>query len=495
MYYVLTEGHSFSYEIYEILTIYFPSEKITVLENENYPEDGSLIKSSIKVEGHSIACSCWVGEIREGKTAKMGEVTCSFEYGDNLKRDMKHAVKVTLFDVLREITGSVMPWGILVGIRPSKIVNDLKNKGYDGKEIKKTLKDMYRLREDKIKLVTQVSDKSYPIINNDKKRISIYIGIPFCPTRCIYCSFASYPLGRFEKYVEGYLSALKYEIESLSTFVKDNFTVDTIYVGGGTPTSIGNNDFAFLMNVISDNFDIDCVNEFTVEAGRPDTINEFKLKAMIDAGVGRISINPQTMNEDTLKRVGRNHSVQDVVDKFNLARDLSFTNINMDIILGLPGEGIEHVKYTVEKLISLSPENITVHSMAVKRASKLKESIIENGNIPMIDMNIAGSMMDYAQEKLDRAGYYPYYMYRQKQMVGNLENVGYCKKNYECIYNIQMIEEKETILGFGADSVTKAVFLDENRIERLSNKKDIEEYISTIKAAAEKKREFLKLLT
>jgi oxygen-independent coproporphyrinogen-3 oxidase len=289
--------------------------------------------------------------------------------------------------------------------------------------------------------------------------------------------------------------SLQYEIEHLSKFLNENFKIESVYIGGGTPTSVDDDDFKNLMSILSENFDIESVKEFTVEAGRPDTINEAKLKAMAEHGVNRISINPQTMNNDTLKKVGRNHSVQDIKDKFHMARDLGFKNINMDMILGLPGETLEHVKNTISEIIMLSPENITAHSLAVKRASKLKEKLIGNEFIPMIAMKDAGDMMDYVQENLSANGYVPYYMYRQKQIAGNLENVGYCKKGYECIYNIQMIEEKETIIAFGADAESKIIFHEENRMERFANKKDLNEYINTIADNSDKKLQFLKLLT
>jgi oxygen-independent coproporphyrinogen-3 oxidase len=414
---------------------------------------------------------------------------------DDLKKSVKHGVKVTMFKLLKDITGIEIPWGILVGIRPTKIVNDLKFKNTESSEIYRILKEKYLLRDDKIRLVTEVSDNSYDIINNDKRTISIYVGIPFCPTRCVYCSFASYPIGGVGSYVKNYMSCLRYEIEHLSKFINDNFKVETIYVGGGTPTSLGGGEFKTLLSVIYNCFDIRSLKEFTVEAGRPDTINEAKLKAMAEFGVDRISINPQTMNDDTLRKIGRNHSVEDIKEKFHMARNLGFDNINMDIILGLPGETIEHVKNTLSQIIKLSPENITAHSLAVKRASKLKEKIIDNEYMPDADMESASAMMDYVQKKLSENDYVPYYMYRQKMMVGNLENVGYCKKGYECIYNIQMIEEKETIAAFGADAVSKIVFHDENRLERFANKKDLKEYINTIADNSDKKLQFLKLLT
>ena len=509
MYYVHMKGHDYSYEIYEILTIYYPREKICVLNSiDEIPDDSMLITSSVKEEDGKIEFTSSLFYCNKGKKVKKQEYIFTDEpiedssYKEEaqaldkayLKKEIKHGVKVSLFMMFRIYTGIEIPWGVLVGIRPTKIVNDLKRKGLTSYEIYKELKEKYIIRDDRIKLVTEVSDNSYNIINKDKKNVSLYIGIPFCPTRCVYCSFASYPITKFEDYVPKYLDALNYEIKTIGDFINSNFNIDTIYIGGGTPTSLNNKDFSHFLDSITNNININNVNEFTVEAVRPDTINAEKLKYMIDSGVNRISINPQTMNDSTLKRVGRNHTVNEIIEKYHLARDMGFKNINMDMIIGLMGENIEHVKNTVKSILDLSPENITVHTMALKRASKLKEKLIEDRDsesslsiLKSIDRDNIEGMMDYVYSNMKKAEYIPYYMYRQKHMVGNLENVGYAKKGFECIYNIQMIEEKETIIGLGADSVTKMVFLDENRIERFANKKDLDGYINTIEANTDKK--------
>ncbi|KPU44981.1 oxygen-independent coproporphyrinogen-III oxidase-like protein HemZ [Oxobacter pfennigii] len=496
MYYVLLEGHNYSYEIYEMVTLYFPQEKITTINSEDeLPVYCRYIKSFISVNEDKIKGSCFLYHVESGVKNLISSSEESLPIDENIKKLTKHCVKITAYNMLKNLTGVNMPWGILVGIRPAKIVNDLKSKDSSIDEIKDILGDKYRVREDKINLVTKVSDISYPLINTDSKNISIYIGIPFCPTRCVYCSFAAYPIKPYEKYISSYIEALKYEMDELSRFIDGKFKIDTLYIGGGTPTSLDDDSFYEVINHAAQKFHVKSLKEFTVEAGRPDTITKEKLDIMHEHMVDRISINPQTMNDDTLKRIGRLHSVKDIIDKYELARKYNFNSINMDMIVGLPGETEEDIKNTLDEIIKLNPENITVHSMSLKRASKLKEEIISGKEDNLNSDNIYDALMEYIYTNLFKNHYTPYYMYRQKKSAGNLENVGYCIKDKECLYNIQMIEEKETIIGIGADSVTKMVFTNENRIERYANKKDLTEYINTIKESTEKKIKALGMLT
>lgn len=496
MYYSLCFNHNYSYELYEILSIFYPGEKLTLCESEdNLPKNCMLIKSVLKNNVSTVYVETFLIKVDDGKYEIISNDCTENIISDNIRKSEKHTVKLSLFKLLRNITGIQIPWGILVGIRPSKIVNDLRSKSVNNDEIVPILKDKYLLRDDKIKLVMEISDNSYDVINHLNKAVSVYIGIPFCPSKCIYCSFASYPISKYMNRLHDYVIALDKEIEIIGSFLRKHFNIDTIYIGGGTPTSLPDDMFSSILDSVVKHFEIASVNEFTVEAGRPDTINQYKLSAMKKSGVNRISINPQSMNDDTLARVGRNHTVQDIMSTFNLARSMGFDNINMDMILGLPGEEISHVKSTIKRILDLSPENITVHTMAVKRASSLKEKLIENEYIPIPDSKKVNDMMEYVQDAVACSGYQPYYMYRQKMMVGNLENIGYCKPGYRCLYNIQMIEEKETIVGIGADAVTKLVYLGENRIERLANKKSLEEYINSIDHNIEKKIKSLNSLT
>lgn len=539
MIYVLCENHNYFYEIYEIIKLYYPYEKITQYKKDKFDietkEDAAtdnlkkyknllelnsiFILSSINIVDEKKYCECRLYKLENINTNdyKIDELI----YNKIIKEDfisnyiiqiendlnplhnlnytkkLKHIIKLTIFNCLKEYSKINIPWGILVGIRPTKLLNELKALNIDENDINNILKNDYKLSNSKISLVNEVSKNSLNYINKDKTNISIYIGIPFCPTKCSYCSFASYSLITYGKYENDYMKALEYEIKKISNFIKGRFKVENIYIGGGTPTSLSNNNFSLLLKLVNDYLFCNTVKEYTVEAGRPDTINKYKLDEMKKSNVTRISINPQTMNDDTLQKIGRKHRTEDIIDKFKMARELGFNNINMDIILGLPDENIDKVKNTLNGIIPLEPENITVHTMAVKRGSNIHEKLDKDKNIIndfLYESNIINNMIDFVYNELKENSYSPYYMYRQKMMIGNMENVGYCKKGYGSIYNIQIIEEKQTIIGLGADSVTKAVYLDHNRIERFANKKDLKLYIETIQKNTDDKISFLETL-
>lgn len=318
----------------------------------------------------------------------------------------------------------------------------------------------------------------------------------FCPTRCFYCSFTANPIRRNKKLVNPYLEALTYEIREMKKYVDERgLKIESVYFGGGTPTAVNNEEFEEIMKEIYNAF-VENRNliEFTVECGRPDSITLEKLQTMKKYNTTRISINPQTMNDNTLKMIGRGHSSQDVIEKFNLARELGFNDINMDMIIGLPGEGIKEAKYTAEEILKLRPDSLTVHGLSLKRASILYENFILKKGIQIKNQEELSSMYEMSRILAKDLDIKPYYMYRQKNMVGNMENLGYSKVGKECLYNIQMIEDKQTIIALGADAVSKVVFLEENRIERFGNVKDIREYTSRIKEMVEEKRKLLDTL-
>lgn len=417
----------------------------------------------------------------------------NFKLPNKLKKS--NEIKGAIFQYLKNRTGKQLPWGVLIGIRPTKIVLEMMNQGKSEDEIITIFKEDFFVREDKAKLCLDIANIEKEMVNKDSKNVSIYIGMPFCPTRCLYCSFTSNPIGTCKKIVEPYLETLSYEIERIKKFIDEkDLNVECVYFGGGTPTSVSEEQFEMILSNIYNNFVKDRgVREFNVECGRPDSINEHKLRSMKRYDVNRISINPQSMNDDTLKAIGRNHTVKDVIDKFNLARKLGFENINMDIIIGLPNEDLQHVKNTCSELLRLKPDNITVHGMSVKRASKLHEQIV-TGEFSIREQNELNEMYDETVKLAEELGMKPYYMYRQKNMVGNMENVGYAKDSKEGIYNIQIIEEKQTIIALGADAVTKVFFSHNNRIERFPNIKDVREYIKRIDEKIEKKIELLEEL-
>lgn len=469
------------YDVFQMFSIFYKSEDIKFVEIDEVfqIEIDENFEISIDDKGTLI-------------NAADGNHYFAFDYNFSKKENTKRAI----FSYLSTVTGKEMPWGILVGIRPSKIALSLLSEGKKDEEIIDIYKEGYFTREDKARLCIQVAKLEKNIVNKDKNSISIYIGMPFCPTRCIYCSFASNPISSCSKLVEPYLAALTREIAALGKYIRDKkLKVQCIYFGGGTPTSVNDMQFDNIMMEIHQNLSsINEVEEFTVECGRPDSITREKLLAMKRYGVHRISINPQTMNDDTLRRIGRNHTAQDVIEKFNLARSIGFDNINMDLIVGLQGEGLEHIVHSCYEIDKLRPESITVHGMSIKRSSRLHENIVNKIKLEEKTQSELNKMYEATANLAEELHMKPYYMYRQKNMVGNMENVGYSNTSKECIYNIQMMEEKQTIIALGADAVSKVVFLDENRIERFANTKDVREYVSRIDEMIERKIELLNTL-
>lgn len=394
----------------------------------------------------------------------------------------KNEMRKALYAFLKEKTKRELPWGILIGIRPTKIARKLIEEGMSPADVTEHLRDEYFVSKEKAELATMITDKEIKLLEGHENAYSIYIGIPFCPSKCLYCSFTSYPIEKYADRVSDYLNALFKEID----WAAKNFPAPhTIYIGGGTPTSLNEKELDLLLKKVTESFDMKSACEFTVEAGRPDSITKEKLEVMKSRGVNRISINPQSMNDKTLKLIGRNHSSADIVRKFNEAREVGFDNINMDIILGLPGEKAEDVARTMDALFDLGPDSLTVHALAVKRASRLR---METEGVPMPGFSDEESrkMMDVADKKARDMGLHPYYLYRQKNMAGALENVGYSFPGREGIYNIAIIEETESIIALGAGTVSK-VKRSDGTLERCDTHKDVDLYISEIDKMIERK--------
>ena len=407
----------------------------------------------------------------------------------DVRLNAKTTIKKELYGMLKKRTGKELPWGTLTGIRPTKIAMTRLDQGEDEKSIRSFMRDMYLTSKEKIDLSVEVAKRERELLSHIdyETGYSLYVGIPFCPTTCLYCSFTSYPIGKWKDRTHEYLDALFKELDYVAE-KKKGCTLDTVYFGGGTPTSLSPEDLDRLITKLKGTFDFSAVQEFTVEAGRPDSITREKLEVLKKHGVGRISINPQTMKQDTLRLIGRRHTVEDVVDRFKLAREVGFDNINMDLIIGLPEETLEDVQATMEAVKALAPDSVTVHSLAIKRAARLntmkevyKDLKIENTQ-EMIDLTAR-----YAREM----GLEPYYLYRQKNMAGNFENVGYAAPGKACIYNVLIMEEQQTIIGCGAGTTTKRLFAEENRIERCENVKDVEQYISRVEEMIERKEKLL----
>lgn len=402
--------------------------------------------------------------------------------------EYKNAFKRFFYVSLCKETGTTLPWGNLTGIRPTKIAMTMMERGKSEEETAAFLKETHLVSEEKTKLAIEIAKREQEILSvlHYENGYSLYVGIPFCPTTCLYCSFTSYPISAWKKRVGEYLRALEREIEETARLFQGKI-LDTVYIGGGTPTSLSAAELERLLKKLRDAFDFSTVQEFTVEAGRADSITEDKLHVLYENGVTRISVNPQTMKQETLDLIGRRHTVEQVEEAFHLARRVGFTNINMDIILGLPGETAVDVTNTIEAVKALSPDELTVHSLAVKRASKLGRWIEENGATAY---NNTDEIMGIAARGAVDMDMKPYYLYRQKNMSGNFENVGYAKEGKFGIYNILINEEKQTILALGAGSITKGVFPDD-RIERCENVKDVGQYIERIDEMIERKRRLL----
>ncbi len=379
------------------------------------------------------------------------------------KKLTKRFVKTLLYNYFSELTDVALPYGSLTGVRPTKLMYEL---GGDIDAVK-YMQDEFFVSEDRANLIASVLKNQHGIYNHDSNGVDIFVNIPFCPTRCSYCSFISTEIGRVRKRIPEYIACVKEEIIGINREIMDNnYEVRSIYVGGGTPTSLEAEE---LKDMLSELSGYGC--EFTVEAGRPDSITEAKLAVLKALNVTRISINPQTFKDETLKELGRNHTVEDIYTAYKMAIKYDF-DINMDLIAGLSGEDMADFKNSVDRAIALEPANITIHTLSIKRGGVLKQS----GSVKSMDGSVK-EMADYGRKSLAEAGYSPYYMYRQKNMADNLENVGYCKAGKQCIYNIDYMEETNTILSAGAGAMSKYVFQSENRLERVCNPKGFNEYI------------------
>ena len=393
-------------------------------------------------------------------------------------RDRKRAktkLKQAVYGILSQNAGRTLPWGTLTGIRPTKIAMDGLVRGETEKTILDHMENDLLVSKEKAELALEIAKREKPILSiAEEEGYSLYIGIPFCPTTCLYCSFASSPIGEKAALVRPYLDALKEEI----LFTADRFRdlrVHSVYFGGGTPTALSSEDLEELLRLVRDSFDLSCSREWTVEAGRPDSLTEEKLRMMKRYPVTRISVNPQSMQQKTLDLIGRRHTVGDTLEKFFLARMLGYDNINMDLILGLPGETEEDIRDTLLKTAALSPDSVTVHSLAVKRSSRLN---LEKEMYAAYRMENTDGMMDFARKTLGTEGLLPYYLYRQKNMAGNQENVGYARPGKEGVYNVLIMEESESIVALGAGASSKKVDRETGLITRVRNPHDVATYVA-----------------
>ncbi len=461
---------NFEYDIHSLIRAFYPGVDVAVYQKgETFTQEYEKI---LEV-GYFPDRVEMVLKDAEGKILSSDSRPAEYEKD---RKQTKNVVKSILYEMLREVTGQDLPWGNLTGIRPTKIPMALLEAGWKNTEIAEYMRNTYYTSKEKTALAIMIANRERHILKdiNYQNGYSLYVGIPFCPSICLYCSFSSSPLSVWKDRVDAYLDALCREIEACSRIYAGR-ELNTVYIGGGTPTTLEPGQLDRLLTKMEECFDYSHLLEFTVEAGRPDSITGEKLQVLKNHGISRISINPQTMNDKTLEIIGRRHTVAQTVEAFHLAREMGFTNINMDLIVGLPGEEYAQVEHTMKEVTALDPDSITVHSLAVKRAARLnmfrdqyKEMTFTN-NCEIMDMT---ARMAY------QAGHAPYYLYRQKNMAGNFENVGYAKPDAAGIYNILIMEEKQSILALGAGATTKIVRGD--HIERTENVKDIRGYIERI---------------
>ncbi|WP_334159904.1 coproporphyrinogen dehydrogenase HemZ [Muricomes intestini] len=463
----------YSYNLYHIVKAFFPNAEIRQKVDERQEPLAELV-----LEGGSCL------SIPQEEVTKCRD-----------RQEAKHHVTKLIYDYLSRVTGKKLAWGMLTGVRPTKLIMQKMENGISDKDIVRFLNKSYNVNAEKAVLGCEIARREKKLLQKlDYDRgYSLYIGIPFCPSICSYCSFGSSPFSRWADRMDLYMDALCKEIAFIGQAARGK-KLNTIYIGGGTPTSLKAEQLERLLDLLDSTFPYQNLQEFTVEAGRPDSITREKLEVLAKHPVTRISVNPQSMQQKTLDEVGRRHSVQDVKNAFYLARELGFDNINMDLIAGLPGETAADMQDTLRQIESLQPDSLTVHALAIKRAAQFGR---EHRQIDL-HSEIA-EMVEIGAASAKRMGLQPYYLYRQKNMVGNFENVGYAKVDKAGIYNILIMEEKQTILAAGAGASTKIVFPEkiflengkQSNLVRIENVKDIESYISRIDEMIERKGEWL----
>ncbi|MCR5292152.1 MAG: coproporphyrinogen dehydrogenase HemZ [Eubacterium sp.] len=472
-----------------MLQAFFPDEK----QQTAVPSEVAGFDRKLHHEFTFILTALYRGREVCLKLEEHGRVLFSaYIYGDYEDRQsFRNKLKLGIYRLLSEYSKKTLPWGSLTGMRPTKIATAKRNAGLSDIEIEEYYRHTYDCSKAKAGLAIEVSRREENILNecNPEKDYSLYVGIPFCPSRCVYCSFAAYPIAKYENLVPKYIDSLISELQNIA-LMNASRHLKVIYIGGGTPTSISPVQLGRLLKAIESNFDFSYLREYTVEAGRPDSITRDKLDVMKQSGVTRISINPQTMNDGTLRKIGRGHTVAQYEHAFDIARKSGFDNINTDIIAGLPGEGIKEFTRTIEGILANSPESITVHSLAVKRAAELSDR--ENPYIKALREDKGHDMTEslaLAEELLRKGGYDPYYLYRQKNISGNLENVGYSKPGHECIYNVLIMEERCDTFAAGAGAVTRIVHPGDTSVDRVPNVKNVDEYIERTEEMIRRKQE------
>ena len=455
------KNHNFHFELENLTRLFFPNEKITVIRDFSEPQPPYIYTEV----SDKITISVNIGSFNKYETAVK-----------KLTDDDNELVSAQLlYKLLCDFTGLTQPWGILTGVRPVKLLRRLAEESSEEQAVKKFEKDFF-VSNEKIALSRETEHNERKILELSKpESFSLYVGIPFCPSRCSYCSFVMASIERAEKLIEPYTKLLCEEIKRTAEIAnKLGLRLETVYFGGGTPTTLNAEQLDTVLKTVNKSFDMSTCREFTVEAGRPDTIDIAKLFALKENKIDRISINPQTVNDEVLKTIGRKHTAQQFFDAFELARKCGFDNINTDLIAGLPTDTPESFKNSLDSIVRLNAECITVHTLCMKRASRLTT---EGVTLDLQQARDAREMLAYTQNILGQNEYIPYYMYRQSRMVGNLENVGWSKRGFESLYNVYVMDETHTILACGSGGVTKLKRNNPDYLERIFNFKYPYEYI------------------
>lgn len=480
---VKLKNHDYEYDITQLLLVFFNEiefDKFDEISSNDYYLENELIDLNDEV-------------IVNNKLYKNNELIDENTVKRENKSDIdlfirnyhKRIIKFSIYKLISKYENPHSKWGILTGMRPVKVIHKYIDSGFSNEEIINILKKDYLMDNSKIKLILNIANRErnfiYPIDNN---KISIYISIPFCMTRCTYCSFPSNIFHKKKNLIPEYLENLKYEItETLNKAYDNGYEIDSVYIGGGTPSVLDESQLKELLSFINEIVDMRKVLEFTYEAGRPNTITKEKLKIMKDYNIDRICLNPQTLENSILEKINRDHNKEDIFEKYKLIKSFDFNSINMDLILGLPNQKIEDFINTIKSIKKLKPDNITVHSLAIKRGSHLS-----NKGYQFEDIRETENMMEYARKYLEDI-YNPYYMYRQKNIIGNLENIGFSLDKKESLYNIKIIEERHTIMAFGAGAVSKFAYPNSDRFDRVANSKGVEDYMKRIDEMIERKLE------
>lgn len=450
-------NHPYEFDMKNLCTIFFPYEKIKMQGSEE-------IVITTKKDGSCLTVDAVVYDKRLCKNYKLvsGE-------------DEQTAMSALLYDVLSDILGFKPPWGILFGVRPAKLMHRFVEQMGEEKARAYFINNFLATPE-KTNLAIEVMKHENQIISlSGENSFSLYVSIPFCPTRCSYCSFVSHSIERTKALVSPYVELLCKELKSIAQVAKNlSLRLETVYFGGGTPTTLNSNQLYTILKTIEENFDLSNVREYTVEAGRPDTVTEEKLLTLKSAGVSRISINPQSFNDEVLEAIGRRHTAKQTIDAYNLAVKSGFDNINMDFIAGLPKDNLDSFRNSIDTAVNLGANSVTVHTLALKSGAYM---VTKDLTFDLSDRITTSDMVDYSYKKLSSSGYYPYYMYRQSKSLGNLENVGWCKPSKDCLYNVYMMDETHSVFSAGAGAVTRLKAQKSGKIDRIYNFKYPYEYI------------------